>query len=111
MGIMECYIKEESTMKKLLVIALAALCLTGCSPAVETEAEMYIVPGYYYTSGEVVTFDGNVWEYPQDIISDAPSYNGEPVFALFYDNRTPDYIYDDSIVSLVYNRDAANAHE
>ena len=94
-------------MKKLLIIALAALCLTGCSPAVETEAEMYIVPGHYYTSGEVITLDGNVWEYSQDIISDKPSYDNEPVFVLFYDNKTPDYIYDDEIVSVVLNDDIA----
>lgn len=98
-------------MKKLLIIVLVALCLAGCSPRVETEAEMYIVPGHYYTSGEVVTLDGNVWGYSQDIISDELSYDNEPVFVLFYDNKTPDYIYDDSIVSLVCNRDAANAHE
>jgi hypothetical protein len=98
-------------MKKLLIIALATLCLAGCSPSVETEAEMYMVPGHYYTSGEVITLDGNVWDYSQDIISDEPSYDNEPVFALFYDNKTPDYIYDDSIVSLVRNHDAAHAHE
>ena len=88
-------------MKKLLIIALAALCLSGCSPAVETEGEMYIVPGHYYTSGEVITFDGNVWGYSQDIISDEPSYDNELVLALIYDAKTPDYIYDDEIVSLV----------
>ena len=98
-------------MKKLLIIALAALCLAGCSPAPEVEAEMYIAPGHYYTSGEVITMDGNVWEHFQDIISDEPSYNNEPVFVLFYDNHTPNYIYDDEIVSLVCNHDAAHVHE
>ena len=99
---MECY-KGGIAMKKLLIIALAALFLAGCSPAVETEAKMYIVPGHYYTSGKVVTLDGNVWDYSQDIISEAPSYDNEPVFALFYDAKTPDYIYDDEIVGLVLN--------
>ena len=98
-------------MKKLLIIALAALCLAGCSPAVETEAEMYIVPGHYYTDGYVVTMDGNVWQYSQDIISDASSYDNEPVFALMYDNHTPHYVYDDAVVSLVCNHDAAHVHE
>lgn len=90
-------------MKKLLIIALATLCLTGCSAKVETEAEMYIAPGHYYTSGIVITLDGNTWEYSQDIISEAPSYDNEPVFALIYDARTPNYIYDDEIVGLVLN--------
>ena len=87
-------------MKKLLICALVALCLTGCT-AVEPESTMYIVSGHYYSVGEVVTEDGNVWGYSQDIISDAPSYDNEPVNALFYDAGTPDYIYDDEIVGLV----------
>jgi len=98
-------------MKKLLITILAALCLSGCSPAPEVEAEMYIAPGHYYTSGEVITLDGNVWGYSQDIISDEPSYDNEPVFVLMYDNHTPNYIYDDEVVSLVRNDDAAHVHE
>ena len=98
-------------MKKLLIIILAALCLCGCSPAYETEAEMYIVPGHYYTSGEVITLDGNVWGYYQDIISDELSYDSEPVLVVMYDNHTPSYIYDDEVVSLVRNDDAARVHE
>jgi hypothetical protein len=98
-------------MKKLLIAVLTGLCLTGCSPAVETEPTMYIVPGRYYTSGEVITEDGNIWGYSQDIISDSPSYDDEPVYALIYDAGTPDNIYDDEVVGLVLNRDIAHAHE
>lgn len=89
-------------MKKLLIMVLAALCLSGCGQSTRPEDQMYVVPGYYYTSGEVVTLDGNIWDYSQETISDEPSYDNEPVYVLFYDAQTPDYIYDDDIVSLVY---------
>ena len=98
-------------MKKLLIAVLVALCLSGCSRAVESEGIMYIAPGHYYTSGQVITLDGNVWGYSQDIISEAPSYDNEPVFVLIYDNHTPNYIYDDEVVSLVRNDDTAHVHE
>lgn len=86
-------------MKKLLIIALAALCLAGCSS--KAEPKMYMVSGHYYTSGEVITDDGNIWGYSQDIISEEPSYDNEPVCVIFYDAGTPDNIYDDEIVGLV----------
>lgn len=86
-------------MKKLLIAVLAALCLSGCAVD-ETEPEMYIASGHYYTIGEVILEDGNIWGYSQDIISDAPSYDDEPVYVLMYDAGTPDYIYDDEIVGL-----------
>lgn len=90
-------------MKKLLVTVLAALCLAGCSAPTEAkvESEMYIASGHYYTSGEVITEDGNIWGYSQDVISDAPSYDNEPVYVLMYDAGTPDHIYDDEIIGLV----------
>jgi hypothetical protein len=91
-------------MKKLLIAVLAGLCLTGCAvaePEVSTEPMMYIASGHYYTSGEVITDDGNIWGYSQDIISDVPGYDDEPVYVLFYDAGTPDNIYDDEIVGLV----------
>jgi hypothetical protein len=91
-------------MKKLLIAVLAGLCLTGCTvaePEVSVEPIMYITSGHYYTSGEVITDDGNIWGYSQDIISDAPSYDDEPVYVLMYDAGTPDNIYDDEVVGLV----------
>lgn len=42
-------------MKKLLIALLAVLCLTGCSSAPKAESTMYIVAGWYYIDGEVIT--------------------------------------------------------
>lgn len=91
-------------MKKLLTCVLVALCLTGCAvaePVAESEPTIYIMSGHYYTVGEVITDDGNIWGYSQEIISETPSYDNEPVYALIYDAGTPDNIYDDEIVGLV----------
>lgn len=85
-------------MKNLLIIALTSLCLAGCD---SPEPVMYTVPGYYYSCGEVITEDGNVWGYSQDVIDDEPSYDNETVYVLMYDAGTPDNIYDDEIVVLV----------
>lgn len=103
-------------MKKLICASLAALCLGfGFLASLQdslalskTEPIMYITAGWYYTCGEVVTEDGNIWGYSQYIISEQPSYDDEPVLAVFYDAGTPDNIYDDEIVGLVCN---AAAHE
>ena len=54
-----------------------------------------------YKDGEVITEDGNIWGYSQDIISEAPSYDDESVLAVFDDAGTPDNIYDDESVGLV----------
>ena len=93
-------------MKKLLVIILVALCLTGCatpeSMADSTHSSaLYVVPGHYYMRGEVITEDGNIWGYSQSTIGDAPSYNNEPVYVLFNNAGTPNNIYDDEIIGLV----------
>lgn len=98
-------------MKIRIIASLLALCcLTGCaSTATETEIEhaTYMAQGRYYTCGEVVTADGNVWGYTQDIISEMESYDNQPVFALFDDNGTPENIYDDEIYGLVLDRETA----
>jgi hypothetical protein len=97
---------------KLAIAVLALLCLVGCTPT-ETEIEhtTYIMSGRYYFNadiqGQVVTDDGNVWDYTQDIISEEPSYHNEPVYALLDDNGTPDNIYDDEILGLVLDRETA----
>ena len=90
-------------MKKLLISLLIALILFWCviAPEPVVEPEMYLVPGHYYTIGEVITEDGNVWGYTQDIISDVPSYDNESVYVLMYDAGTPDNIYDDEIIGLI----------
>lgn len=95
-------------MKKIIALLSIAMLLTGCQeqsePCQETEPVVthtsYIVSGRYYTSGKVVTSDGNIWDYSQDIINEKDSYDNEPVFAAFDDNGTPDNIYDDEIYGL-----------
>lgn len=107
--------------KKLLVtISIGvALALSGCNMPKTAEHEEsprpehthYFQSGRYYfdadMQGQVVTDDGNVWGYTQDIISDKPSYHYEPVYAVFDDMGTPNNIYDDEIVGLVLDRETA----
>ena len=88
-------------MKKLIATVLASLCLAGCGQSVNTEHAVYMMPGHYYVVGEVITEDGNIWAYSQDIIGDEPSYDNKPVYVLLYDAGTPNNIYDDEIVGLV----------
>ena len=96
-------------MKKALALLGLAILLTGCQakPEPALEHQSYTVPSRYYISGEVITQDGNIWGYDQDTISDKPSYDNEPVFAIFDDNGTPDNIYDDVIYGLVFDRETA----
>lgn len=100
--------------KIILALAGASLLLSGCTEKENVIAEVkpvestvYIVAGRYYTSGEVVTQDGNAWTYSQDIISEEPSYDNEPINALFDDMGTPDNIYDDEILGIVLDRETA----
>ena len=101
-------------MKRKTIFAIIGLSLlfTGCSTKGNVVTEFYpaehttyIVSGRYYTSGEVITEDGNVWGYSQDIISERESYDNEPIFALFDDNGTPENIYDDEIYGVVLDRE------
>ena len=69
-------------MKNKIILALigATMLLSGCTKEPQTvESTTYITAGRYYTCGEVITSDGNVWGYSQDIISEAPSYDDEPL--------------------------------
>lgn len=93
-------------MKKILIALLVLSCLTGCTKT-EVEHTSRIVSARYYTCGEVITEDGNVWSYSQDIISEMESYDHQPVFALIDDNGTPENIYDDEIYGLVLDRETA----
>ena len=95
----------EIKRKTILAIIGLSLLFTGCSQKGNLEHTTYIVSGRYYTSGEVVTEDGNVWIYSQDIISERESYDHQPVFALFDDNGTPENIYDDEIYGVVLDRE------
>lgn len=114
-------------MKKLSIIltVLTALSLCGCNntstndntiltedtTVTKIESSAYFASGrYYFTAdlqGQVVTEDGNLWDYTQDTISDKPSYHNEPVIVVFDDNSTPDIIEDDKILGLVYDRETA----
>lgn len=100
-------------MKKLLLISLLVLGLTGCSyveeqeiAVVETEAEHYITSGRYYTTGTVVTSDGNEWYYDTETISDLQVYNGMPVNVVMSDEGT-ELVTDDVILGLVYDMETA----
>lgn len=92
--------------KAIIVLVGASLLLTGCTKK-ETESTAYIVAGRYYTSGEVITQDGNAWIYSQDVISEELSYDNEPIYALFDDMGTPENIYDDEILGVVLDRETA----
>ena len=65
-------------MKKLLIVALACLCFTGCAK----ESTVYSAHAHC----EIITEDGNIWEYDGEV--------------MFDNNGTPDNIYDDIIVGL-----------
>lgn len=100
-------------MIKKIILALlgTSLLLTGCgevseqnAPAVESTT--YIMSGRYYTSGELFTEDGNTWEYSQDVISEAPSYDNQPVYALINDMGTANK-FDDEVLGLVLDRETA----
>ena len=108
--------------KKILALSLLTASLiatSGCgktAPAqietqTKTESTSYIMTGrYYFTAdlkGQVLTSDGNLWDYTQDIISEEPAYNNEPVFVVFNDNGTPENIYDDPILGVVLDRETA----
>lgn len=109
-------------MKKALAIPalLLALSLCGCSstttePALEPikdkEHTMYFQSGRYFFNadiqGQIVTEDGNLWDYTQDTISDAPAYNNEPVIVVFDDNGTPSTIEDDVVKGVVLDQETA----
>ena len=105
---------ELKMMKKLAIILLgASMLLAGCAEAPATtpqlttvEHQTYLVSGRYYTAGELYTEDGNVWEYSQDIISDQPSYDNQPVFALIDDMGTSNQ-HDDEIVGIMFDVETA----
>jgi outer membrane lipoprotein-sorting protein len=73
--------------KKLLIVALACLCLAGCAvvdePIDSMEQTVYTMSAHC----EIITADGNIWEYDGEV--------------MFDNNGTPDNIYDDIIVGLV----------
>lgn len=97
-------------MKRIIALIGIAMLLGGCQgkqAEPKVEHTTYILQGRYYVCGEVITEDGNVWQYSQDIISERESYDNEPIFAIFDDNGTPSDIYDDEIYGVVLDRETA----
>lgn len=102
-------------LKKLLVItAIASIALTGCAQAPtekpkeqEVESEVYFVNGRYYiddsNNGTIITEDGNIWGYTQEVISEEPSYNNEPVIVGFDDKGTTQ-LEDDEVLGVILDR-------
>ena len=100
---MWCIIK-----KIIIVLSLCSILLCGCATKGNEQVvsnvsdhEQYVTIGRYYVDGSIVTYDGNVWGYQTEIISDEPSYNNEPVYVVFDDNGTETDIYDDVIIDLM----------
>ena len=94
-------------LKKIITtIITTSLLLSGCAQTPQIERATYMVAGRYYTCGELITQDGNAWGYSQDIISDKPSYDNQPVFALF-DNMGTESIFDDEVLGLVFDVETA----
>lgn len=99
-------------MKRLCCTTLllcTILALVGCNaePTAPQAHTRYTAHGRYYTNGTVVTTDGNEWEYSADLISDKTPTNAMPIWVGFDDNGTPNDIYDDIILGLVYDRNTA----
>lgn len=101
--------REGNEIKtKIAIILCTLLCFTGCTQRErEIEHTTYITSGRYYTCGEIITDDGNVWSYSQDTISERESYDNQPIFALIDDNGTPREIHDDIVYGLVFDRETA----
>ena len=98
-------------MKKLCCTAIllcTIIALVGCAtePTPNTHTR-YTAYGRYYTDGTVITNDGNMWDYATDTISDQTPTDYMPIWIGFDDNGTPDNIYDDIILGVVYDRNTA----
>lgn len=91
----------------LLAIALSVL-LTGCGSAQpQVEHNRYTTQGRYYTNGICEDINGNLWEYSTDVVSKTNVYDAMPVYICFDDAGTPNNIYDDEVLGLVYDRETA----
>lgn len=77
-------------MKKLIPLVTALVMLASCAPLNST----YTMSGHVADSDLIVTVDGNAWAVTTDIAVCAS------VIVTFDDNGTPDYIYDDIVVSV-----------
>ena len=82
----------------LTLLGVYATCFATSNKAKPTPvSQMYVTSGWYYTCGEVITEDGNIWGYQTDTINS----DDQPVYVLMTDTGTADDIYDDEIVGLI----------
>lgn len=81
-------------MKKLIIIALAALLTASATSCRSTN---YTAEGISYEDGRIVTADGNEWQCEHYIAG-----NGTEVIVRFDNNGTPSEITDDIVLSVNY---------
>lgn len=109
-GLYSCYqiTIEKVKPHKFIAAVMVILCLSGCS-AVEPEVEhtRYALQGRYYVEGVCEDVNGNIWDYTTDTVSKLQPYDGMPIYICFDDAGTPDNIYDDEIIGIVYDRETA----
>lgn len=92
-------------MKKYLICALfgvffGVMFFTACDEPSVTEHESvphdtYTTYGTYYTNGEIITDDGNIWDYSAENIAD------ETPIVVVFDDMGTNNIYDDEILEIV----------
>lgn len=93
---------------KIIAATTAVLCLSGCGTAKpEPEHARYVMQGRCYERNIWEDTTGNLWKYTTDAVSKVPVYDGMPVYICFDDAGTPDNIYDDEVLGLVYDRETA----
>ena len=93
---------------KLIATTMAILCLSGCGTAEpEPEHTRYVMQGRCYEHNIWEDTTGNLWEYTTDVVSKQQVYIGMPVYICFDDAGTPDNIYDDEVLGIVYDRETA----
>ena len=87
-------------MKKLIILAVILLSLTGCTAKEHTR---YVMSGHYY-NGYVIRDDGHVWDYAT--IEVEPN---SPVYIFFDDNGTPNKVTDDFIFNIITDYEKLNS--
>ena len=91
---------------KLIATTMAVLCLSGCGVA-EPEHNRYVMQGRCYERNVWEDTTGNLWKYTTEVVSKQQVYIGMPIYICFDDAGTPDNIYDDIALGVVYDRETA----
>lgn len=94
--------KDESNLVPIATAPTTAVTISAPTEPVAVEHTRRVMQGRYYAYGEVITSDGNEWDY-----TDSERLDGDPVYAVLDDNGTPDEIHDDIVVGIVYDRETA----